>query len=240
MTRQVTPGRYPHSSARRCSNVIAVTTPNLETIPSGVPYFLVDDDDFNGDDGINRDGDNGENIPRPDTSRLQVSDNPNLNLFAPAYVRPIYDVGDNNDFVPFVLNTASESAAGIIATYDFDARMTEADDDFWTVYLLNSYQPDAEGDHDPNTESDRSPSKEALAVSDAINGQGSTIFLEMFTEFGALNALYNPASTAVHELGHLFNGDHPDGGIMATIGSAQRTNAFSPITIAKIRRINHP
>jgi PKD repeat protein len=220
---------------------VTIKTPGGVGPHIGAAYALVDDDDFDLDDGWNYDGDEGENVSRPDTSRLQVSDDPNLNVFEPAYVRPKYDVGDNNDYVPFVLNSQSESASGLISTYDFDSVGTEADNNFWTAYLLGAYQPDAEGDMDPSTEQDRSPSKVALAATDAFNGQGSSIFFEMFSEYhNFISDTFNPASTAAHEMGHLFNGEHSDGGLMAGYSSSAQTNSFTPITLNRIRSILHP
>ena len=151
----------------------------------------------------------------------------------------MFDIGDNNDLVPFVANTLSENDQGIRATFDFDAVATEADSNFWTVYLLNAYQCDSRGDLDPETES-ANPFV-ALAVTDAVNGQGSTIFLEVFKEFsGYLSPVERPAYDAVHEFGHLFNADHADGGVMAPTGTPERTGVFTPITLNRIRSINHP
>jgi hypothetical protein len=68
-------------------------------VPDAADHSFVayDDDDFNDDDsdmnGVRFDGDEGEDVPGPDTSLLQDSDDPTLNAFAPAYVRPAYDVG---------------------------------------------------------------------------------------------------------------------------------------------------
>lgn len=53
---------------------------------------------------------------------------------------------------------------------------------------------------------------------------------------GALGPADTPDHTAVHEFGHLFNGDHSDGGIMTTGSYA----AFSPLTINQIRGVAHP
>jgi PKD repeat protein len=222
------------------TNVITIITPNLENIPVGTPFILVDDDDFNVNDGWNYDGDDGENIPRPDTSYIQFSDNPNFNVFALAYVRPKYEIGDNNDFVPFVLNSPSQSTAGLIANYDFDAIGTEADNNFWTGYLLGAYQCDAEGDRDPSTEPSRTPLKTAMATTDG-SLIGSTIYFELFAEYrSVLSATFNMGTTAAHEVGHLFNTDHTDGGLMAPHGTPARTNAFTPISLNKIRSSAHP
>lgn len=90
------------------------------------------------------------------------------------------------------------------------------------------------GDRDPNSESS------IFGAVDDINGQGAAIFLEV------LRPQETPPTTTVsekytvsHEMGHLFNGLHPDGGLMALSGS--RTNVdFSPITLSRIRSISHP
>lgn len=154
-------------------------------------------------------------------------------------MRPIYDIPDNNSLVPFVLNTQSESGQGIRATFDFDNVASEDDDDFWTVYVLNSYQCDPRGDTDPLSE--QNTDFVALAVTDALNGQGSAMFVEMFAEYdGVLTPIDRPSYTVGHEFGHLFGSDHPDGGLMAETGTPQRTGSFSAITINRIRSINHP
>ncbi len=193
-----------------------------------IPFNLVDDDDFNNDDGSNLDGDEGENVYAPDTSLLQ-------NAFAPAYVLPVFDVGDNNDFVTFVLNTDTRNPpASIISTYDFDQVATEADANFWTVYLLGAYQGWTNEDHDPSTD-DR-----VYGIVDAINGQGASVFNEVIRPpEGRFTTEVNNAATTAHEIGHLFNGQHIDGGLMEQ--SATRSSiVFSDITLNKIRSINHP
>jgi hypothetical protein len=222
------------------NTVTTVTLANATVLlpPFGTNFTLVDDDNFDLGPGPYN-GDDGEDIPQPNTTRIQDSDNPNDNLFAPAYVRPIYDIPDNNGSVPFVLNTQSESGQGIRATFDFDNVASEDDDDFWTAYVLNSYQCDPRGDTDPLAE--QNTNFVALAVTDALNGQGSALFLEMFAEYdGVLTPIDRPPYTVGHEFGHLFGSDHPDGGLMAETGTPQRTGSFSAITINRIRSINHP
>lgn len=197
---------------------------------AGRTYLLVDDDDFNNDDLAMLDGDNGENVTAPDTSLVQDSDNAGQNVFAPAYVRPIYDIGDNNDLVPFVLNVARDRAAAIIATYDFDSVATEADPAFWTVYLLGAYQYVRGEDRDPGTE------PATLGVADALNGRGANVYNEPLRAAEVpISAILNNATTTAHEIGHLFNGDHPDGGLMGLTSAT-----FSDITLASIRSVSHP
>ena len=188
----------------------------------------MDDDDFNNDDGTNLDGDDAENVTAPDTSLLP-------NAFAPAYVLPVFDVGDNNDFVPFVLNTdTTNPPASLISTYDFDQVATETDANFWTVYLLGAYQGWTTEDHDPSTD-DR-----VYGIVDAINGQGASVFNEVVRPpEGRFTTEVNNAATTAYEIGHLFNGEHTDGGLMEP--SLTRSSiVFSDITLNRIRSINHP
>jgi hypothetical protein len=201
--------------------------------PTGTAFTIVDDDDFNSDDGTNPDGDSGENVTPAITTLLQDSDAPGLNVFAPAYVRPVYDIGDNNDFVSFVLNSPT-SAAGLRATYDFDTVGTAADAGFWTVYLLSAYQSEAAADADPSTEG------AILGQVDDINGQGANVYNEVLRPGElTITAAVNNAATTAHEIGHLFNGVHTDGGLMAQ-STTRTTTAFSDQTLTRIRSISSP
>lgn len=57
------------------------------------PFKLFDDDDFNDNDGSQKDGDVGENVELLSytLSKLQVSDDPNNNPYAAAYIVPEYN-----------------------------------------------------------------------------------------------------------------------------------------------------
>lgn len=227
-------GDFPVISNGRGRVIVQGVIPSTSIPTAGAAFNLVDDDDFNDNDSpTTLHGDNGENVTNASTGLLQDSDSPSDNVFAPAYVRPAYDIGDNNDFVPFVLNSPT-TAAGLIATYDFDSVSTEADSSFWTVYLLGAYQSDVTADADPNSE------PPTLGQVDAINGQGASVFNEVLRpRETVISAVVNNAATAAHEIGHLFNGIHRDGGLMEP--SRTRTTAiFSDDTLAKIRSINHP
>lgn len=199
---------------------------------AGLSYVLVDDDDFNNDDTGKLDGDDTENVTAPDTSLVQDSDNPSQNVFAPAYVRPKYDIGDNNDLVPFVLNVAADTSAARIATYDFDTAATEASEDFWTVYLLGAYQ------YTTDYDADGPPGETTIlgGVVDLINGRGASVFNEVLRQ-GEINvtAILNNATVTAHEIGHLFNGMHTQGGLMD-----QLSTSFSDTTLDSIRTVKHP
>jgi hypothetical protein len=211
----------------------------------GKAFVLVDDDDFNGDDpALLRHGDDGEDVPPPSMTLIAdgfdngVCDGTAPNVFGPAYVCPVFDVGDSNDVVPFVLHTP-DSELEKIATYDFDAIGTEADPNFWTVYILGAYQFDTDQDNDPGG----NLKKLVLGTVDALNGMGVSLFHEAVADAARskdhVDQNCTDAVLAVHELGHLFRGVHSDGEIMSS-GCSSMTLGFSIKTIATIRAIDHP
>lgn len=201
-----------------------------------IPFKLVDDD------RITR----GTDVPMPDTSHLAPA-------FARAFVLPVFDVGDNNSEVRFIPNMKDVLSHDV---EDFDAVATEASDLFWTVHLLGAYQAGTDWDGDPDREG------AILGNVDAINGRGATLYLESMREF-PVTAVSSEAITVAHQVGHLFGGLHndctashriiegkpdeahcggtgdADAGLMARVRK-RRTTDFSPVTLRKIRSINHP
>lgn len=220
-------------------------------IAANTQFQLYDDDDFNDDDGTNLDGDTEEDITEPDTSLLTPnSDDPNTNVFAQAYVRPVYDVVDTRDNGIFQANVASDNATDIRPLFvDWDSRNTNIDPEFWSIYLLGSYQHTLDEDSDPSTED------LTLGIVDEItlvtgDGEGSGALI--FAEGHRSRELpgYNPAPTSLnsmavtvaHEVGHLFSCVHGDGGLMGT--NPRRgtpvSHQLSPTMIFKIRGLMHP
>lgn len=55
----------------------------------------------------------------------------------------------------------------------------------------------------------------------------------------AITGVVNNAATTAHEIGHLFNVMHTDGGLMAQ-STTRTTTAFSDQTLARIRSISSP
>lgn len=49
----------------------------------------------------------------------------------------------------------------------------------------------------------------------------------------------NNAATTAHEIGHLFNGEHTDHGLMEQ-SSTRTTTVLSDVTLDKIRDISNP
>lgn len=222
---------------------ITLALPNNPTKPfsitSGSAFTVYDDDDFNdnapkvgGSNFALLNGDNGEDIPPPDLSHVQASDNAPDNLFAPAYIRPVYDLPNPNATAPFVLNVPTDDALGRRSLFNFDNITTEASTDFWTVYLLGAYQDVVTDDSDPDTDIN------STGTVDAINGMGALIFLEnnRFNEVRQPNLqIYNEAITVAHELAHLLNATHGDMGIMDDLSAS-----FSDVSLDKIRATTHP
>lgn len=120
----------------------------------GKTFTLYDDDNF--DQNSNTPGDNGVDVPNPSTGWMQDSDDPALNRFAPAYIRPTYDLPSGE--VPFLLNIPKASATGVYPTTAeltsvtrFDNYHYRQDRNFWIVYLLQSFQADTRSDEDPDS-----------------------------------------------------------------------------------------
>lgn len=222
--------------------------PEFNPPPGGTQVTIYDDDDFNNNNGTA--GDEGEDIPAPSTGKVlggSAGDSPANNLFAPAYIRPVYDVGDNNNSVPFHANVAENTSAAKRALYDFDQVATEANVDFWTVYVLGAYQYTLEEDSDPNEETltlgivDSSGQQDAQG-SLVRDGLGVLLFVEQEREGRIRRAEGFPVSEFAlspywvpHEIGHLLGARHQDKGLMG-----QLSGSFSLISLNRIRKSAHP
>lgn len=223
------------------ANTVTLRNNNFTTvtIANGAAFTLYDDDDFDNGDGTLVDGDDLENIPMPPTTLLTAnngnpatsSDDPTRNVLAPAYIWPVYDIGDNNDNVPFMSNVQEPTNESITGLFDFDQIATEESTGFWTVYLLGGYQYILARDEDPETET-----QVTLGVSDGT-GIGSIVFLETngIKECPEPILACNIPATSAHEIGHLVSAEHDDGGIMN-----DDYLSFSPTSIARIRGLSHP
>ena len=73
------------------------------------PFKIFEDDDFNENDGLSKDGDEGENVELlyDSLAKFQASDDPNQNPYAAAYVKPDFSwatsAGHSSSNVPFQL-----------------------------------------------------------------------------------------------------------------------------------------
>ena len=226
---------------------------------AGSTFTLVDDDDYNFNDQSGPlDGDEGEDIANevidvneiiPKAfSLMQPNDNPGENIFAPAYIRPVYDGGGSlaNDKPnePFLANIP---VGGTRGGSTVEARMMaqnskgNENDAFWVVYIQFCYQGPVTLDFDVNEEegggllgvTDSEPltdTTDSVIDSGGVKrgGEGSLIFLEVIKDAFLISPGFNTfvdKRTVPHEVGHQFGlqGDNPQpfiGGIMSTSGIA--------------------
>jgi len=225
----------------------------------GRPFTLVDDDDFNSDDTpSNVDGDYNEDVAATylTLSLMQDSDDPVRNLFAPAYIRPIYDEGgvsNDRDNADFTLNIANDHAFAAQVRDWWDSGGNESDD-YWITYVQLGYQPDVGRDYDPDRETSRplfgatdaNPRSDvtdnATGVADVPRGGEHTIlYLETIRDYARINGERFLARIAPHEIGHQFGlkGDTTSGfGIMSYRDAA---NEFVPTHLNVLRwRVRSP
>ena len=190
----------------------------------GKTFSLVDDDDYNSDDGPSLHGDEGEALVPPGYlfSSMQDSDNPSTNVFADAYIQPTYDeagVTADKDNVTFDPNVTTEKEYWGQYLLGVDSDVNERDD-FWVVYIQLAYQGDEKHDNDPAVEKDvplgvtyANQTKDDVKGETQVptGGHCSLLFLETIKEEQG-----NIDGVAPHEVGHQFGlwGDKPGFGIM--------------------------
>ena len=243
---------YPITSNGATTIFTSAAVPAAEI---GRNFTAYDDDDFNNNDGANKRGDTGEALVAPDRGMVQDADAAANNVLARAYVRPTYDLANANPTPPFRINQAGDGAADVRALYRFD-NVGSNSNDFWVIYMLGAYQPITAEDQDPDTES------ATMGRVDGIRGQGAVTYLEMVSnhELAAqdrtidrqaagdpicaanaanFKASFRNAPTTAHEVGHLFGGQHGDGGLMSDV-CGRVTLTFSDTTIAAARDTVRP
>jgi hypothetical protein len=215
------------------NTVDIVTIAGLSAPPIGSAFTLVDDDDFNNNDAATPDGDNGEDVAAlaQTFSRMQDSDNPSENVYAAAYIRPIYDGGgsaaNNNSNVAFVLNSPNVGTATLNQINLGRTSGTNESDSFWVAYVQIGYQPEAIEDSDPDVEDatgaytpryTNGTTDDVTSSAGVTRGaDGSLLFIETMRD----RVRYPPTSiidtiAAPHEVGHQFGlkGDALGFGIM--------------------------
>ena len=223
---------------------------------------LFDDDDFNNNDGTNLRGDLGESIPLPDRTFIPEGlpgDNRLTNILALAYIRPVYDVGGGLS-QRFRVNIDDFSETTLNAIISFDNRQTpenpngtDADPQFWTVYLLNAYQGYTQFDGDGNqflSLNSRSVGVEAIPSPTPPSedpdigyttdfGLASMIFVEAAgpKECRVTEPIYycSMPSITAREVARALGADPGDGGLLG-----RENNVLSKDSLTKIRQKMHP
>lgn len=225
--------------------VITVTNNEIQKVVISNPtrLFLYDDDDFNNNNGANLTGDNGEAIPLPDTFMIPegtAGDARLSNVLALAYIRPVYynaNTRGNGMAQQFKVNVNVNEQDEVESIISFDNRTsptyqgTDQDEYFWTVYLLNAYQPAVGIDWDPRTEVliDELPD-----VSRTFGGLASFVFVEPggLKECSNNQPMFvcNISTITAREVARALGGVPEDGGLLRL-----ESNVLSADSLRKIR-----
>lgn len=235
---QLEPNRFENGrlvSGPRSFRVISNTTNTVRIsvfsgesieVDQGEIFQLYDDDDFNDDDGENKDGDTlpfpGEDIVENSDvlSWVQESNSRMENRFADAYIMPSYYWASEDEFndtdATFILNVPDVDADIAQAVNQKRNSANLESNEFWVAYLLFSYQGALIEDSDPVSEFANGGIGTASLLTDGpINGGpvsippgsvGSLIYLEITRDYDLLFDENTQVRKTVvpHEVGHQF------------------------------------
>jgi predicted Zn-dependent protease with MMP-like domain len=148
-----------------------------------------------------------------------------------AFVSVAFDVGDNNDEVPFILNVGSSNAA-VVAAQDWDSK-NDNSESFWVAYLLGAFQGPEDRDNDPSAESG------TMGATPSDDTGGSLIYLETILDVSderSWDASANERDTVVHEVGHAVGKrhDHP------VTGWLDEPSKYTENYLQSIRMVDKP
>jgi hypothetical protein len=182
---------------------------------------------------------------------MQESDSKDENLYAQAYVKPVYDLPSGTAAfkrnVPASLKEIGDQVAS--------GQPTKSAPEFWVVYLQGAFQHSAFQqttvavflDADPNQEDTIVPNGIILLGATALESQqdgtlknirGSLIFVESIRDLKADRQVDCLAISTVHESGHQFGLIENTGGIMNVCTEA--TKDFTTKHLKAIRMRPHP
>ncbi|MFN3232807.1 MAG: hypothetical protein ACE363_11710 [Alphaproteobacteria bacterium] len=211
--------------------------------------FEIEDDDMKpvtiaGNAGQAGPFSDGAVIPLPPDDRLQ--DTPD-NAYFPAYVFPRTDTLKSGPGTRKFIGNLRIDTVDYVRRYfgGFSQKDNHNDPDLWTVYLLGALQgvhwEDADGKHAEGGEGIGGVAGEA----DGERGTGGLIYWASGSELEQTNGSgpgWRLIDATVHEIGHLFGGDHTDTGLMSDgeNGNPPPTGDFSDVTLDKIRSAKSP
>jgi hypothetical protein len=218
-------GTYPVND--NVSNEVQLNALISPQLLIGKSFTLYDDDDFDSDDPTDN-GDDMDDVAETSAtfSRMQTENNPDKNVYAPAYIMLNYDgggaIGNNTNSISFVLNLIETDTPGQISL-GRNSASNEADN-FWVAYFQVAYQPEINFDRDSDVDHGLiaypstlglSPTSSLIDIVPAdcsimpIGGHGSFVFQEVIRDEFNVAEIKDNGLTAPHELGHQLgiNGD---------------------------------
>jgi hypothetical protein len=229
----------------------------------GSTFTLLDDDDYNeNNDGNDDDGEDVNAIEGPDDEKntfslMRNSDDPNKNIFAAAYIRPVYDgagaPGNTNNQSNEIFFTNVPSNQLLILSQMMQGSVNNENDAYWVAYVQLCYQSDEAADNDPFSEDAdggvtpvAGPTWDVVTSSAQLNNTfspGSLVFLEAARDIAVEKSSNARIAVAPHEVGHQFGiaGDNPSPifsfGIMVPGGAP----VFVPMHLSLLRwRVHSP
>ena len=158
--------------------------------------------------------------------------------FKDAYVKAVFDGGGNpaNDStnVEFDLNV-EDLESDLQVNKGMQSVSTSG---FWASYLQGAFQGRQEADGDP----DGGPNAEGFQVGRTPTSFGSLVFAETIRDCALAQGSDRDEleeKAVVHELGHQFEREHADGGVMSQ-GWPVLSPWFSDLSLSGIRSVAHP
>ena len=216
-------------------------------------FTIYDDDDYDGDGAWQGDENETSIASLNAFTKMQTSDSASSNVYAPAYIMPVYDGGgnvNNNGTVTWAANISHTSAAE--QSQLNNNRGASGSDDFWVGYMQVGYQSDTTLDFDPNSETSSLVGDTPGTTGNSANADcsgvpqgfaGSLLFQETQHDAFTFVGQANDNLTAPHELGHQFGlqGDGSSGGPWGIMDGSYNVSTFVPAHIHILRcRVKTP
>jgi hypothetical protein len=154
---------------------------------------------------------------------MQTSDNRARNLYAPAYVKPVYDLDEGA--APFDRNVETREQARQVS----NGQNAPSSPDYWVVYLQGAFQPTTFIHESPTKESgDADPAGEVTTAGSVLrsaelgftsaveqtdgsltNIGGSTVYVETIRDAAQITGFTCLQIVPIHESGHQWGLTHP-------------------------------
>lgn len=199
---------------------------------ANIPFVLVDDDAFT--------------LPsNPDLGGMDTA-------FNPCYILVVRDGGGgnhNDQTVPFLLNIAGN--ANFVNAYEANRGSKNNErDQFWVVYVVSAFQPEAyitfaDGTFVGDGDSAFEGLTRGIVIGEVSNtalargGNGALIFRECVRDSGINNALYQ--RVVAHEVGHQFGMAHSTSLMSSSVNNGDSADTFEDRHVNLIRcRVKSP